>query len=70
MKVYENKRAFPRAFIVPEAIAAPDQTAALDALQKIDPAKVVVVEGVAPDALAEAASPKLREARISKLHAA
>ena len=66
VKVYENKHAFPRAFIVPEAIAAPDQTAALDALQKIDPAKVVVVEGVAPDGLAEAASPKLREARISK----
>ncbi len=66
VKVYENKRAFPRAFIVPEAIAAPDQTAALDALQKIDPAKVVVVEGVAPDALAGAASPQLREARISK----
>ena len=66
VKVYENKHAFPRAFIVPEAIAAPDQTTALDALQKIDPAKVVVVEGVAPDGLAEAASPKLREARISK----
>ena len=66
VKVYENKRAFPRAFIVPEAVAAPDQTAALDALQKIDPAKVVVVEGVAPDALAGAASPQLREARISK----
>ena len=66
VKVYENKRAFPRAFIVPEAIAAPDQTAALDALQQIDPAEVVVVEGVAPDALAEAASPQLREATISR----
>jgi O-antigen/teichoic acid export membrane protein len=66
VKVYENKRAFPRTFIAREAIAAPDQTAALDALAKIDPAEVVVVEGVAQDALAGAASPHLREARISK----
>lgn len=65
VKVFENTRAFPRAFIVAEAVAAADQGAALDALQKLDPARVVVVEGIAADALPAPASPQLREARIS-----
>jgi O-antigen/teichoic acid export membrane protein len=65
VKVFENTRAFPRAFIVPRAVAAADQGAALDALQKLDPAQVVVVEGIAADALPPPASPQTREARIS-----
>lgn len=65
VKIYENQRAFPRAFIAPQAVAAADQGAALDALQRLDPATVVVVEGAAADALPPPASPQLREARIS-----
>ncbi|PKO23461.1 MAG: hypothetical protein CVU38_03915 [Chloroflexi bacterium HGW-Chloroflexi-1] len=66
VKVYENRNTFPRVFIVPEAVAAPDQTAALDTLQTIDPAQVVVVEGLSPDTAPPPASPTLREARISQ----
>jgi len=66
VKVYENRNAFPRVFIVPEAVAAADQAAALDTLQTIDPAQVVVVEGLSPDATPPPASPTLREARISQ----
>ncbi len=66
VKVYENTGAFPRAFIVSEAVAAADQTAALDLLQTIDPAQIVVLEGMAPEALPSSASPELREARISQ----
>ncbi|MGC8780427.1 MAG: oligosaccharide flippase family protein [Anaerolineae bacterium] len=66
VKVFENTRAFPRAFIAAEAIAAADQQAALDALQQLDPARVVVVEGLTADALPAPASPQLREARISR----
>ena len=52
---------------MPEAIAAADQTAALDALEKIDPAKAVVIEGIAPGALpGRRLARRLREARISK----
>jgi len=65
VKVFENQRAFPRAFIVPQAVAAADQTAALDMLQKLDPAQTVVVEGIAPESLPAPASPQLREARIA-----
>ena len=65
IKVYENQDVLPRAFIVGEALAAPDQTVALDVLQTIDPAQKVVIEGVAPEALPPSASPQLREARIS-----
>jgi O-antigen/teichoic acid export membrane protein len=65
VKVFENTRAFPRAFIVSGAVAAVDQGAALDALQKLDPAQTVVVEGIAADALPPPASPQTREARIS-----
>ncbi len=65
VKVYRNKDALPRAFVVGEAISAPDQTAALDLLQTIDPAQKVVIEGIAPEALPPSASPQLREARIA-----
>jgi len=65
VKVFENSRAFPRVFIASEAMAAADQSAALDALLRVDPARVVVVEGLAADALPAPASPQLREARIS-----
>ncbi|MCX7670611.1 MAG: oligosaccharide flippase family protein, partial [Anaerolineae bacterium] len=65
VKVFENARAFPRAFIAAEAIAAADQNAALDALLQVDPAQVVVLEGIAADALPTPASPQLREVRIS-----
>jgi O-antigen/teichoic acid export membrane protein len=66
VKVYENSRALPRAFIVPQAVAAADQTAALDALAGLDPAQIVVVEGLPTDAVPAPASPAVREARISK----
>ena len=66
VKVYENRSALPRAFIASKAVAAPDQAAALDALQKIDPAAVVVVEGSGSAALPPPSSPQNREARISK----
>lgn len=65
VKVYENRQALPRAFLVPEAVTAADEKAALDLLVKLDPAQVVVIEGRTPDALPAAASPQLREARIS-----
>ncbi|MCX6028292.1 MAG: oligosaccharide flippase family protein [Chloroflexi bacterium] len=64
VKVYENRDAFPRVFIVPQAVTAPDQQAALDALEKLDPAQTVVVEGFSGP-IPAAASPQLREARIS-----
>jgi O-antigen/teichoic acid export membrane protein len=66
VKVYENRNALPRAFIVPEAVTAPDQQAALDTLQQVDPREVVVVEGLDPAARPPASSPALREARISR----
>jgi O-antigen/teichoic acid export membrane protein len=65
VKVFENTRTFPRAFIVSGAVAATDQGAALDALQKHDPAQTVVVEGLAAEALPPPASPQTREARIA-----
>ncbi|MGQ9766632.1 MAG: oligosaccharide flippase family protein [Anaerolineae bacterium] len=66
VKVYENKRAFPRVFVVPKAIAATDQAQALDLLQTVDPAQVVVIEGITAEELPPPASPQLREARISQ----
>ncbi len=66
VKVYENKDAFPRVFIVPEAVAAADQAQALDLLEKVDLRQVVVVEGITTDKLPPPASPQLREARISQ----
>lgn len=66
VKVFENTRAFPRAFIVPRAVVAAGQGAALDALQRLDPAQAVVVEGIVADALPAPASPQTREARISR----
>ena len=65
VKVYENPQALPRAFIVPKAIAAADQKAALDLLQQLDPAQAVVIEGIAAGELPAPASPQVREARIS-----
>ncbi len=65
VKVYENRDAFPRVFIVPQAVAAADQTAALDLLQTVDPAQTVVVEGISAAELPPPASPQLRDARIS-----
>ncbi len=66
VKVYENRKALPRAFIVPEAVAAADQDQALDLLERLDPAQVVVIEGITADELLPPASPQLREARISQ----
>lgn len=66
VKVYRNTDAFPRVFIAPEAVAAADQTEALDLLQTVDPARVAVVEGVTTAELPPPASPALREARISR----
>ncbi len=66
VKVYENTGAFPRVFIVPQAVAAADQTAALDQLQTVDPAQIVVVEGITAADLPPPASPQLRDARISQ----
>lgn len=66
IKVYENTRAFPRAFIVSQALAAPDQKSALDMLATIDPAQTVVVEGLAPTDLPAASSPQLHEAHLSQ----
>ena len=66
VKVYENRGAYPRAFIVPAAVAAADQTQALDLLQTVDPARTVVVEGIASAQLPPPASPQIREARISQ----
>ena len=65
VKVYRNKDALPRAFVVGEAVAAADQTAALDILETFDPAQKVVIEGIAPGDLPPPASPRLREARIA-----
>jgi O-antigen/teichoic acid export membrane protein len=66
VKVYENLNVLPRVFIVPEAVPARDQQAALDTLQKVDPQQAVVVEGLDPAAIPAASSPALREARISR----
>ena len=66
VKIYENTQAFPRAFVVPQAVSASNQTEALDKLQQVDPAEVVVIEGLAPDQLPPAASPQVREARFSE----
>ncbi len=66
VKVYENTEAFPRVFIVPQAVAAADQAEALDLLEALDPAQVVVVEGLTAAELPPPASPQLREARISQ----
>jgi len=66
VKVFENRRAFPRAFIVPQAVAAADQQAALDALQQLDARQVVVVEGIAAEALPPPASPQTRDVSISR----
>ncbi len=65
VKVYQNRDALPRAFVVGEAVAARDQTAALDTLQTIDPAQKVVIEGAPPEGLPAPASPQVREARIA-----
>ncbi len=69
--VYENQDALPRAFIVPQAVAATDAADALDRLEAVDPAQTVVVEpatagDLALAALPAAASPQVREARISQ----
>ena len=69
VKVYENERAFPRAFIVPQAIAAADQRAALDALQKLDPAQTVVVEGIAAAELPRAGLAAAARGSDQPLHA-
>ena len=66
VNVYENEEAFPRAFVVPQAVSAADQAEALDRLQQIDPAEVVVLEGLAPDQLPAASSPQVREVRFSE----
>ncbi|MFN8635723.1 MAG: YfhO family protein [Chloroflexota bacterium] len=44
--IYENPRAYPRAFVVPEAVLAPDGTAAMVRLRDgpLDPRRQVVVE--------------------------
>ncbi len=65
VRVYENRDALPRVFVAPQALAAGDQKAALDALQQVDPSQTVVVEGISPEELPAPASPQLREARIS-----
>lgn len=66
VKVYENTGAFPRAFIVSQAVPATNQTEALDKLQQIDPSEVMVIEGLPADQLPPAASPQVREARFSE----
>jgi O-antigen/teichoic acid export membrane protein len=66
VKVYENLGAMPRAFIAPEAVAAPDQDAALTMLQDVDPAQTVIVEGIAPADLPPATSLQVKEARLSQ----
>ena len=66
VQVYENRDAFPRVFIAPAAVAAADQQAALDRLQRVDPAQTVVIEGLVADQLPAPASPQVREARISQ----
>lgn len=65
VKIYENTRAFDRAFVVPEAVAASDQAAALDRLQLVDPAKTVVVEGLPQEQIPQAAQGGTSEARLS-----
>jgi O-antigen/teichoic acid export membrane protein len=80
VKVYENLDAMPRVFIAPEAVAAPSQDAALNLVQRVDPAQTVIVEGVTPAELPStggdvlppsgdvpaAASSQVREARLSQ----
>ena len=66
VRVYENTKAMPRVFIVSQAQAAADQTAALDALQKVDPAHTVVLEGLSADAVPAPSAPQVHEARISQ----
>jgi hypothetical protein len=48
--VYENPNAYPRAFVVPEAVLAPDGTAAIARLRDgpLDPRRQVVVESAPP----------------------
>ncbi len=65
VRVYENTRALPRVFIASTAEAAPDQQAALDALQEVDPAQTVVLEGLNADAVPAPSAPQVHEARIS-----
>jgi len=66
VKVYENTGAFPRAFIVPQATSAANQSEALDKLQQVDPAEVVVIEGLPASQFPPAASPQVREVRFSE----
>jgi O-antigen/teichoic acid export membrane protein len=65
VKIYENANALPRAFIAQQAVAAPDQEAALDRLQQVDPRNVVVVEGLAESDLPPPSSPQIKEAQFS-----
>lgn len=70
VKIYENTKAQGRAFIVPEAVAAADQTAALDKLQQINPANTVVIEGLPQDQIppssASASAAGTNEVRMSQ----
>ncbi len=69
VKIYENTKAFPRAFVVPQGVPAESQTAALDKLQQVDPRQTVVLEAApqqVPNQGQPASTPKLQEARISQ----
>ena len=59
LNVYENRRAYPRAFIVPAFELAASHEAALDAISVagFDPAAIAVIEGAAAD---RAAGPDLQ----------
>jgi hypothetical protein len=62
LKVYENPRALPRAFVVHHALVLPDDKAELAALVTLDPRRDVIVD--APLALAPTATGSFEPARL------
>lgn len=48
IKIYENERALPRAFFVPQARVIPDRAALLDALKDLEPTREVLLEEQPP----------------------
>jgi len=50
LKIYRNERVLPRAFIVPHARVIPNRAALLEAMQRFDPAREVLLDVMPPAA--------------------
>ncbi|HEX9115564.1 MAG TPA: oligosaccharide flippase family protein [Anaerolineae bacterium] len=69
IKVYQNTKALPRAFVAPQAQAAADETAALDRVGSLDARQTVVLEnagGVLPAASDPASRAQPADVSISR----